>query len=147
MSTSNNEAKKGFGPALAAMILAIVGFLTTAITAGVLNLCLNLPEFWDAFAEVFNEMLGSSNVPANIVNFSVKFAFAAYYYDGGLFLLIALICFIVALVKYFKNTVPNKAKSVLVLACIAGVLILASLIIATIGFANASKMIDARFAF
>ena len=145
MSTSNNEAKKGFGPALAAMILSIIGFLTTVVTVVIFNNVIKQPEFWNAFSEVFNEMLGGSNVPEQIIDFSIKFAFAMYYYDGGLFLLIALICFIVAMVKYFKNTAPDKAKSVLVMACIAGALIVASIIIASVGYSNALKIVAIYF--
>ena len=141
MSTSNNEAKKGFGPALAAMILSIIGFLTTVVTVAVLGFFVKQPEFWNAFSEVFNEMIGGSNVPQQIMDFSINAAFAVYYYDGGLFLLIALICFIVAMVKYFKNTTPDKAKSVLVMACIAGALIVASIIIASVGYSTALKMV------
>ena len=140
MTTSNNEAKKGFGPALTAMILSIIGFLTTVVTVAIFNAVIKQPEFWNAFSEVFNEMIGSANVPEHIIDFAIKFAFAVYYYDGGLFLLIALICFIVAMVKYFKNTAPDKAKSVLVMACIAGALIVASIIIASVGYSDAVKM-------
>ena len=142
-----NDAKKGFGPAIAALILAIIGFLTTAVTALVLNACIEMPEFWSAFNEAMNSTLGGSEFPPEILEFSIKFAFAMYYYDGGLFMLIGAICALVGLVKYCKNTTPNKAKSVLVLVIIAAVLIFLSFVIATSGYFNVSKMLSHMYGF
>ena len=54
---------------------------------------------------------------------------------GGIFALVAL-------VKYLKNTTPDKSKAVLVMAIIAAVFVVLSFIIATVGFADASKIIE-----
>lgn len=139
-----NEPKKGNGPAIAALILSIIGFFTTVIMCLVFNTLIKTPEFIDAFVQTFRDMAGTGGFPKEILEISVKLAFSFYYYAGGLFMLIALICFLVALVKYLKNTTPNKAKSVLIIACVAAAFVLISFIIATASFASASKIIDTR---
>ena len=136
-----NEPKKGNGPAIAALILSIIGFFITIAMVGFFGLMLKTPEFTDAFVDAMRQMMGTG-YPQEILQFSVNFAFSMYYYAGGLFMLLGGIFALVALVKYLKNTTPDKSKAVLVMAIIAAVFVVLSFIIATVGFADASKIIE-----
>ena len=136
-----NEPKKGNGPAIAALILSLIGFFITIIMVGAFGTLIKMPEFTDAFVDTMRQM-DMSGFPPAIMEFSVKFAFSMYYYAGGLFMLLGGIFALVALVKYLKNTTPNKSKAVLVMAIIAAVFVVLSFIIATVGFAEASKIIE-----
>ena len=136
-----NEPKKGNGPAIAALILSIIGFFITIAMVGVFGMMLKMPEFTDAFVDAMRQMMGTG-YPQEILQFSVKMAFSFYYYAGGLFMLLGGIFALVALVKYLKNTTPDKSKAVLVMAIIAAVFVVLSFIIATVGFADASKIIE-----
>jgi uncharacterized membrane protein len=136
-----NEPKKGNGPAIAALILSIIGFFITIAMVGVFSMMIKMPEFTDAFVDTMRQM-GTSGFPPTIMEFSVKMAFSLYYYAGGLFMLLGGIFALIALVKYGRNTTPNKSKAVLVMAIIAAVFVVLSFIIATVGFADASKIIE-----
>ena len=150
MATSNNEEKKGYGPSLAAMILAIVAFVTTGIVALVFG------GLKDMIAEVIMETLsteftGVATTPDEIMvldtlKLTFKFSFGAIYFSGALFMLLALIFDIIGICKYFANKCETKAVSTLVLALIGLGFLIASIVIAAIGCSEFAKVIDAIIA-
>ena len=105
---NDNDEKKGFGPALAAMILSIIAFVITGIIALVFS------GLEDILFEILDETLASelgglqattAEEIAVLDTFKIgmKIAFGAVYFSGGLFMLIAFICDLVAICKYYGN--------------------------------------------
>lgn len=144
---SNNEEKKGFGPALAALILAIIGFVITGIVALVFSGLQSMME--EILAETISAELGSFAVSnaeelaiVDGVKLGMKIAFGGVYFSGGLFMLIAFICDIVAICKYYGNKSETKAASTIVLAYIALAFLIASVAIAVMGCMEFAAIVD-----
>ena len=145
---NDKDEKKGFGPALAAMILAIIAFVITGIVALVFS---GLKDF---VADVITEVISSefpehSAIPAeelnaalDILKLTFKLAFGAIHFSGGLFMLISFICDIVAICKYYGNKTETKAASTIVLAYIGLAFLVAAVVIAVMGINSISGMID-----
>ena len=102
---NNNDEKKGFGPALAAMILAIIAFVITGIIALVFS------GLKDLIAETITEAItaeftGVATTAEEIMlldtlKLTFKISFGAIYFSGGLFMLLALIFDLVGICKYY----------------------------------------------
>ncbi|MBQ7912732.1 MAG: hypothetical protein IJ308_03185 [Clostridia bacterium] len=147
MANSNNDEKKGFGPALAAMILAIVAFVITGIIALVFT------GMKDMMTEILTETISTelgTGVATTAEEFAVldafkfgmKFAFGAIYFSGGLFMLISFICDIVAICKYYGNKSETKAASTIVLAYIGLAFLVAAILIAVLGAIDFAGVVD-----
>ena len=144
---NDKDEKKGFGPALAAMILAIIAFVITGIVALVFS------GLKDVMFEILNETiaaeLGSLQATAaeeiaflDAFKVGMKLAFGAIHFSGGLFMLISFICDIVAICKYYGNKTETKAASTIVLAYIGLAFLVAAVVIAVMGINGISGMID-----
>ena len=144
---SNNEEKKGFGPALAALILAIIGFVITGIVALVFSSLQGMIE--ELLAETISAELGSFTISnaeelafVDSFKFGMKIVFGGVYFSGGLFMLIAFICDIVAICKYYGNKSETKAASTIVLAYIALAFLITSVAIAVMGCMEFAAIVD-----
>ena len=145
--SNKNEEKKGFGPALAALILAIVGFAITGMVALVFSGMQDMIKevLQEALDEEFGVAISTGALtPAQLDAFKMglKIAFGAIYFSGGLFLFIALICDIVSICKYYGNKTETKAKSTIVLAYIALAFLVTSVAIAVFGVMDFAKVVD-----
>ena len=144
---NEKDEKKGFGPALAAMILAIIAFVITGIVtlvfSGLKDTMLTLLKDTIA-AELGDFSATTAEEIAFLDAFKVgmKIAFGAIHFSGGLFMLISFICDIVAICKYYGNKTETKAASTIVLAYIGLAFLVASVVIAVIGINGVSAMID-----
>ena len=144
---NEKDEKKGFGPALAAMILAIIGFVITGIVALVFSGLKNM--MFELLSETIGAELGSLQASTaeeiaflDAFKVGMKIAFGAMHFAGGLFMLISFICDIVAICKYYGNKTETKAASTIVLAYIGLAFLVASVVIAVIGINGVSGMID-----
>lgn len=144
---NNNDEKKGFGPALAAMILAIVGFVITGIIALTMSGLKDIMT--ETFSELIADMLGpvTATTPEEIaaldtVKLGLKVGVGAVFFSGGLFMLISFICDIVAICKYYGNKCDTKAASTIVLAYIGLALLVTSIIIAIVGINGYMPVIE-----
>jgi hypothetical protein len=143
---NNNDEKKGFGPALAAMILAIVAFVITGIVALVFS---GLKDFiaetiTETIAAEFTGVATTTEEIAFLDAFKagMKIAFGAIYFSGGLFMLLALIFDLVGICKYYGNKCETKATSTIVLAFIGLAFLVTAIVIAVIGCMDFAKVID-----
>ena len=149
--TSNagyTDERRGHGASVASLVLAIIGFVLTGIC------CLSLYAVKDMLWEVLNEAFASefngvvATTPEEISILEtfatiMKVAFGAAHFGlGGIFLLIGLICNIVAICKYCGNKAEDKVKSTIVIACIALAFIITTIAIAAAGTSSYAKMID-----
>lgn len=143
-----NEPKKGNGPAIAALILSIIGFVTTIFMCAIFSTAVRIPGFLDELSNTMREIyleFYNISMPQEILIPAFKYAFAVYYFSGALFMILGLIFGIVAVVKYANNTCPFKSKAVLVMGIIALVFVVISLIIAIVSSISTSNFIDSYY--
>ena len=147
-TTVSNDAKKGNGPAIAAMILSIIGFFTTVIMCAIFSTAVKTPGFMSELNSIMKEMMYDmygANLPNDMLALSVSLAFGIYYFSGWLFMLLGLIFGLIAVVKYAKNTCPVKSKAVLIMGIIGLVLVAVSFIIALSCYINTSNIVNAYY--
>ena len=149
MATFQNEEKKGFGPALAALILGIVSIVITGLIALIFGGGQMKALMAETLQETITSELGSfvATTPDEIAAIDtavliMKIMFGAIFFGAGLFMLISFICGIVAVCKYCGNKCETKVQSVIVLALIGLALVLLSIIIAVICTNDYSAIID-----
>ena len=149
MATFQNEEKKGFGPALAALILGIVSSVITGLIALIFGGGEMKALIAEGLQEGFAESLGGlvATTPEEIAAIDaaalgMKIMFGAIFFGAGLFMLISFICGIVAVCKYCGNKCETKVQSVIVLALIGLALVLLSIIIAVVCTNDYSAIID-----
>lgn len=144
---NDKDEKKGFGPALAAMILAIIAFVVTGIVflvfSGLKDMIMQM------LTEVISAELGSIQATTaeeltfvNAFKMGLKIAFGGMFFSAGLFMLISLICDIVGICKYYGNKTETKAASTIVLAYIGLAFLVTAIVIASIGTKNFAAMVD-----
>ena len=145
---SSGDEKKGLGPAIAALVFAIIAFIVTGIIALVMNFI--QPYLLEAFQpspEISSIELTATEIEELTMQFSLlKLAFSAVHFGGILFMLIAFILFIVAICKYYSNKTEGKAKSPIVIAYRAFAFLVASVVIALNGASNISAFFDSILA-
>ena len=143
---NNNDEKKGFGPALAAMILAIVAFVITGLVALVFSGLKDLitETITETIAAEFTGVATTAEeiMVLDTLKLTFKITFGGVYFSGGLFMLLALIFDLVGICKYYANKCETKATSTIVLAFIGLAFLVASIVIAAMGCAEFAKVID-----
>lgn len=150
--SSSGDAKKGHGPALASLVLGIIAF----VIIGLISLVLSAVKetLWatltEAFEAEFNGFVASTPEEVTILNTfatGMKIAFGVIHFgSGGIFLLIGIICDIVAICKYYTNTAEDKEKSTIVFAYIGLAFLVAAIIIAAVGTKNYAAVVDSIMA-
>ena len=149
MATFQNEEKKGFGPALAALILGIVSIVITGLIALIFGggqmKALMAETLQETITSEFGSFVATTPEEIAVIDgfaLGMKLVFGAIFFGAGLFMLISFICGIVAVCKYCGNKCETKANSVIVLALIGLAFVLLSIIIAVVCTNDYSAIID-----
>ncbi len=140
---SKGDPKKGRGPAIAALIFAIIAFFTTALVTLIMSAVKG--EMEEALAEIISQEVANSGVTKEYLSgfaIGLKIAMGAIHFAGFVPMLVSLILFLVAIVKYYGNDAEDKKVSTIVVAYIALAFLVTAIIFACVGTSGYAEVID-----